>query len=80
MPLAEFARILRPGGTLLLGYFDSESTVHRFDHAVAPAYRWPAPALRAMLGDHGFEVVEQHRRTGRGHRPHGAVVARVGEH
>ncbi|MBW0252868.1 class I SAM-dependent methyltransferase [Cellulomonas sp. PS-H5] len=80
VPLAEFARTLRPGGSLLLGYFDSESTVDRFDHAVAPAYRWPAPALRAMLGDHGFEVVEQHRRTGRGHRPHGAVVARVAEH
>lgn len=80
VPLAEFARTLRPGGTLLLGYFDSESTVDRFDHAVAPAYRWPAPALRALLGEHGFDVVEQHRRTGREHRPHGAVVARLGEH
>jgi len=77
VPLAEFARTLRPGGSLLLGYFESESTVDRFEHAVAPAYRWPATALRALLGDHGFDVVEQHRRTGHGYRPHGAVVARL---
>ncbi len=78
VPLAEFARILRPGGTLVLGYFDGAS-VEELDHAVAPAYRWPAPELRARLEDHGFAVVETHRRTGEGHRPHGALVCRLGD-
>lgn len=79
VPLAEFARVLRPGGTLLLGYFDAETTVQQLDHAVAPAYRWPASGLHAALQRHGFEVLESHRRTGRGYRPHGAVVCRRGD-
>lgn len=76
-PLAEFARTLRPGGSLLLGYADGECAVEAFDHAVAPAYRWPEAAMHALLAAHGFDVVEQHRRTGRGYRPHAAVVARL---
>ena len=34
MPLDEFARVLRAGGTLVLGYFDAPST-ESFDHAEA---------------------------------------------
>ena len=77
VPLAEFARVLRPGGTLVVGYFDG-AAVEPFDHAVARAYRWPATELGARLEDCGFEVLEAHRRAGRGHRPHGAIVCRLG--
>lgn len=76
VPLAEFARTVRPGGTLLVGFFVGESSVEPFDHAVAPAYRWPARELHAALRDHAFDVVETHHRVGRGYRPHGAVVCR----
>lgn len=72
-PLAEFARVLAPGGRLVLGYFDGE-TLEEFPHAVAPAYRWPADDLERLLRSTGFEVVETHRRTWRDHRPHGAIV------
>lgn len=73
MPVAEFARILRPGGTLLLGYFDGES-LEAFDHAVVRAYRWPAAALHEVLEGAGFEVIETHRRAERGRRPVGAIL------
>lgn len=76
VPIAEFARTIRPGGTLLVGYFAGESSVARFEHAVTPAYRWPERELHAILRDHAFDVVESHRRTGRGYRPHAAVVCR----
>ena len=75
--LAEIARTLRLGGTLLLGYFDADgASVEAFDHVVAPAYRWPLPRMRSALEQHGLEVVETHRRTGPGHRPHAAVLCR----
>jgi len=75
LPIAEFARVLRPGGVLLLGFFDG-TAVEVFDHAVTPAYRWPASALEPVLEAHGFEVLETHRRTGQGHRPLGAILCR----
>ena len=75
-PLSEFARILRPGGLLVLGYSDGPS-IGVFDHAVTPAYRWPTTALGALIDRAGLEVVEAHTRTGAGHRPHGAIVARL---
>ncbi len=72
-PLVEFSRVLRPGGTLLLGYFDG-AEVEPFDHAVVRAYRWPASELGAVVGAAGFEVIETHRRTARGHRDVGALL------
>ena len=75
VPIAEFARTLRSGGLLVLGYFDGD-TVEAFDHAVTRAYRYPASALHAVLEEHGFEVIETHRRTAQGHRPVGAILAR----
>ncbi|MCS5719740.1 class I SAM-dependent methyltransferase [Herbiconiux sp. CPCC 205763] len=74
-PIAEFARVLRPGGGLVLGFFHGE-TVEQFDHAVTPAFRWPAPELGDLLEANGFEVIETHTRTGIGHRPLGAIVGR----
>ena len=69
IPLLEFARVLRPGGTLLLGYFDG-AEVEPFDHA----YRWPAGGLSAVLETAGFDVIETHRRAERGHRDVGAIL------
>jgi len=74
--LAEFARVLRPGGGLLLGMVTGP-VLERFDHAVVSAYRWPMEALSDKVHGAGFEVIETHTRTGIGYRPHGALVARV---
>lgn len=80
-PLREFARTLRPGGHLLIGFFhgtaDDGLGVARFDHAVAPAYRWTVEALATQLRMGHFEVIDTYTRTGRGYRPHGAIVARL---
>jgi SAM-dependent methyltransferase len=74
-PLREFARVLRPGGSLVLGFFEGPR-MERFDHLVVTAYRWPVDDLSDRLREAGFEVVEVQTRTGEGSRPHGAIVAR----
>ena len=74
--LAEFARVLRPDGELLLGFFEGRA-LEQFEHAVATGYRWPADALSDELRAAHFDIIETHTRTGPGHRPHGAIVARV---
>ncbi|WP_083396507.1 class I SAM-dependent methyltransferase [Frigoribacterium sp. MCBA15_019] len=77
-PLREFARVLRPGGGLLVGFFTG-STVEPFDHAIATAWRWAPDLLADELRASGFDVLETHTRTGppSGPRPHGAIIARV---
>jgi len=72
--LAEFRRVLAPGGGLLLGFFEG-AAVEAFDHAVVTAYRWPVASLAALLDGAGFDVVDVHTRTDPGHRPHGAISA-----
>lgn len=53
--VAEFARVLRPGGHLLLGFFESEGgPVTPFDHKVTTAYRWPVDALAEIAAGQGF--------------------------
>ncbi|MFI8633297.1 class I SAM-dependent methyltransferase [Microbacterium sp. NPDC077663] len=74
VPLAEFARVLRPGGSLLLGYFDADET-EAFDHAIVRAYRWKASDLERVLGMARFEVIDIHRRAEPGARPVGALIA-----
>ncbi|WP_174562988.1 class I SAM-dependent methyltransferase [Rhodococcus maanshanensis] len=74
-PLAEFARVIRPGGGVLVGFFEG-AAVGPFDHAVTTAYRWPVAELGQELVTAGFEVIETHTRTGSGYRPHGAIAAR----
>ncbi|HXH33746.1 MAG TPA: class I SAM-dependent methyltransferase [Plantibacter sp.] len=74
--LAEFARVLAPGGDILLGFFVG-SVVDPFDHAVVTAYRWPVEELEAAVEHAGFTVIETHTRTTRNQRPHGAIVARL---
>lgn len=77
IPLAEFARVLRPGGGLLLGFFEG-TAIEKFDHAVLDAYKWPAAELCREVCAAGFNVIETHTRTGATERPrpHGAIVAR----
>lgn len=74
LPLTAFARVLRPGGSLMLGFFESP-VLEPFDHKVVTAYRWPAAELSGRLVAAGFTVVETHTRTGVGYRPHGAILA-----
>lgn len=72
--LAEFARVLRPGGGLLIGCFEGPS-VEAFDHAVVTAYHWPTTELAEHVRRAGFEVIETHTRTSLDQRPHGAILA-----
>lgn len=76
--LAEFARVLAPGGTLLIGFFDGIPR-EPFAHAVTTAYYWDAEALGTLLEDAGFTVTAGERRERApgevGSRPHGAVTA-----
>ncbi|MER5968136.1 class I SAM-dependent methyltransferase [Streptomyces sp. NPDC002055] len=58
--LAEFHRVLAPGGHLLVGFWASGDPSHPtqvFDHAVAPAYRWSPDHLAAMLRESGLAEV-----------------------
>lgn len=75
---AEFARVLAPGGSLLLGYFVGEPRV-AFAHAVAPAFFWTAEALSPLLAAAGLELQwseTREREPGEiSSRPHGALRA-----
>ncbi|WP_270409661.1 class I SAM-dependent DNA methyltransferase [Brachybacterium paraconglomeratum] len=74
--LAALHRALRPGGTLLLGFFDG-ARQEPFDHAVAQAQHWPVGRMIQLLEETGFEVVDVETRTDPGARPHAAVHARA---
>ncbi|KRC61646.1 SAM-dependent methyltransferase [Agromyces sp. Root81] len=73
--LDEFARCIRPGGSLLLGFFDG-ARVEPFPHKVVTAYFWPPSAMAERLEAAGFTVEEVHTRTDPGVRPHAAMIAR----
>lgn len=72
--LVEFARVIRPGGGLLLGFFTA-SKPGRFDHAIAPAYFWPVEQLGARVEAAGFAVRETETRQERPDREHGSISA-----
>jgi len=73
--LREFGRVLEPGGSLLVGFFEGHD-VEQFAHAVTPAYRWPVDDLAGELDATGFDVIETHVRKVAGERPAAAIVAR----
>ncbi|SMH48550.1 Methyltransferase domain-containing protein [Rathayibacter oskolensis] len=72
--LAEFARALRSGGSLLLGFVEGPS-VEPFDHAVTTAWFHPLDSLRASVERAGFDVVHLARRSDPGPRVHGELIA-----
>lgn len=72
--LAEFARCIRPGGGLALGFFTGDAQ-SPFDHAVTTAYYWPVDLLAAEVAAAGFAVTHTESRTDRPDRAHGAILA-----
>lgn len=72
--LGEFARVLRPGGSVLIGFFDGKNG-EAFDHAVSSAYFWNPEGMSKALRSAGFKSVECHQRTDPGARPHAAMIA-----
>lgn len=73
--LASIGRVLRPGGTLLFGFFEGPR-VERFEHAITAAHFWPVAELERLLRDVGFTVSAVEQRTDPGARPHGSIEAR----
>ncbi len=75
--LTELHRVLAPGGTLVVGWFDGDE-VTAFDHKVTTAYYWPIGELSRRLRRVGFVEVERQQRAAvaeTGQRAHAAVVA-----
>ncbi|MFE9773627.1 class I SAM-dependent methyltransferase [Streptomyces sp. NPDC005931] len=53
--LAEQARVLAPGGLILVSFFATEAPEPvRFDHKVTPAYSWPADRFAESLAGAGL--------------------------
>lgn len=65
---------LRPGGSLLLGFFASDQ-VEAFDHAVTTAWYWPVDELSRLLIAAGFTVLDCGIRQDAGVRRHGWIEA-----
>jgi ubiquinone/menaquinone biosynthesis C-methylase UbiE len=75
--LAELRRVMTPGGTLVIGFFDG-GEVAAFEHKVVTAYFWPVDELSARLRQAGFTEIERQRRPGVAEpalRPHAAIAA-----
>ena len=77
--LDHYRQVLAGSGILVLGFFASADEVAEFDHAVVPAYRWPAEALAERLTKAGFVEVERMQRqvAERPDRIFGALAARA---
>ena len=73
--LSELARCLRPGATLVLGFFVGDR-LEQFDHAVTAAYRWPLDDVARALDSAGFVLLGSRTRHDPGAQPHGEVLAR----
>lgn len=73
--LTGFARCVRPGGGLALGFFEGGPELTPFDHAVTTAYAWPLERLSARVEACGFTVTGADRRTDPGVRTHGFITA-----
>ncbi|GIG39256.1 class I SAM-dependent DNA methyltransferase [Cellulomonas phragmiteti] len=73
--LAAVRRVLAPGGSLVVGFFDGPAH-EPFAHKVTTAYRWPAEEIARRLALAGFVERERvHRPREGGHRPHAAIAA-----
>ncbi|MCU1504345.1 MAG: putative methyltransferase [Ilumatobacteraceae bacterium] len=72
--LNEFARCLRRGGGLAIGFFEGPE-LEPFDHAVTTAYFWPLEQLSGLVERAGFSVTEAGARTDPGVRRQGRIFA-----
>lgn len=72
--LEQVHRSLRPGGSMLLGFF-ARDEVGPFDHAITTAWHWPVDTLSRLLTTGGFTVVDRGTRQDRGVRRHGWTEA-----
>lgn len=76
--LRRFATGLRPGGSVLVGFFAGER-LERFDHRVVTAWAWPVTAMSGVLADAGLEVLDAREwRTPNGRRNAAARARRAG--
>ena len=71
----ELARVLKPGGDLLVGAFLGPQGVP-FNHAITEAFYWSEQGLADSLDSAGFKVNSTHTRSAESSRPHLAVLAR----
>jgi SAM-dependent methyltransferase len=74
--LAEFRRVLAPGGTLVAGVVAGDA-VAAFDHKVVTAYRWPADEFSERLARAGFTEVERQCRPAEGGQRAVAEIAAI---
>ncbi len=72
--LGEFARCVRPGGGLLLGFFAGDAH-ESFDHTVTTAYYWPVDFLASKVEGAGFEIAHAASAHRPGVRMHGEIIA-----
>jgi SAM-dependent methyltransferase len=73
--LARLRRALKPGGTLVIGFFDGDE-VAPFDHKVTTAWFWPAGEMSARLAKAGLtEFARDQRESERPDRRHAAIAA-----
>ncbi|MBV2366599.1 class I SAM-dependent DNA methyltransferase [Streptomonospora nanhaiensis] len=55
---AEFARVLAPGGHLVVAFFEAEDgPLTEFDHKVTTAYRWPIDEMAGLARAAGFSEI-----------------------
>ncbi len=71
----EFARALRPGGALCVGFFAGPDLA-LFEHPVFEAYFWPVSRLSTVIEQAGFSVTSTLSRPDPGARSHAATIAR----
>ena len=60
--LVVFRQLLQCSGVLVVGFFDSDDDVARFDHKVVTAYRWPVDIFSEHLAQAGFIEVQRLQR------------------
>jgi SAM-dependent methyltransferase len=73
--LAGFARALRPGGSLLLGFFSGDR-LRPFDHRVVTAWAWPVARMTAAVEATGLTVLSTRDRTAPNGRRNASLLAR----